>query len=147
MNVTGTTSTNISDGLGASMALAKGGVAISGYTVDLNTVDHNNGIYCTMVTTYFDEAKYVARFIADQMFMKKRINIGYNDMVKDGYFNPLTLVERMTGGLSDSTTQGLATYNTVLGLIITFVKAGFMVTAVYPPMRGSIKVFLRLQKK
>ena len=141
VNITGSTSTNISDGLGSSMALAKGGVAISGHTVDLNTVDHN-GLTFDMITTYFDEAKYVARFIADQMFMKKRINIGYNDMVKDGYFNPLTLVKRMTGGLSDSTTQGLATYNTVLGLTITFIKSYYIINAVYPPMRGSFRVFL-----
>ena len=141
VNVAGTISTNVSGGLSAGVSLAKGAVAINGHTVDLSTVDHSGAnfdifLYC------FDVAKYTARFIADQVNMKKRLDTGYNDMVKDGYFNSDLLDYRMTGGKSDALKQGLATYNATWNFIVTIAKTVYSFKSLYPPLRGKLSVYI-----
>ena len=132
--------TNVSDGLGASMSLAKGAVAINGHSVDLATVDHQSlpfDIVCYSV----DLIKYVGYFADDQAEMEDRLNTGYNEMVKDGYFDSDKLSYHL-GAKSDVAKKTEAIVLTTWDWIVKIVKTVYMFKSVFPPLRGKLSVYI-----
>lgn len=140
VNVSSTMSTNVSDGLGAGMSLSKGAVSIKGHTVDLNTVDHQ-GLTFDKVCYSVDLVKYLGYFCLDQAEMKDRLNTGYNEMVKGGYFDFNKLDYHM-GGKSVAFKKSIAIINATWSWIVTIAKIVYSFKSVFPPLRGKLSVYI-----
>lgn len=140
VNVASTFSTNVADGLGASMSLAKGAVAINGHSVDLATVDHQSLPFDIAFYTA-DLAEYLGYFADDQAEMEDRLNTGYNEMVKDGYFDSDKLSYHL-GAKSDAAKKTEAIVLTIWDWIVKIVKTVYMFKSVFPPLRGKLSVYI-----
>lgn len=140
VNVASTFSTNVADGLGASMSLAKGAVAINGHSVDLATVDHNSLPFDIAFYTA-DLAEYLGYFADDQAEMKGRLNTGYNEIFGDGYFNSDKLSYHL-GAKSDVAKKTEAIVLTTWDWFVKIVKIVYMFKSVFPPLRGKLSVYI-----
>ena len=140
VNVASTFSTNVADGLGASMSLAKGAVAINGHSVDLATVDHQSLPFDIACYTA-DLVEYLGYFADDQAEMEDRLNTGYNEMVKDGYFDSDKLSYHL-GVKSDGAKKTEAIVLTTWDWIVKIVKTVYMFKSVFPPLRGKLSVYI-----
>ncbi len=86
VKVAGSMSSTVSSGLGEVVKLNRGKVSIFGHSVDLAT-DDSRSMTFDIASYYIDSAQYLLMFALDQAYMKKCLDIGYNDMVKTGSFN------------------------------------------------------------
>ncbi|MBP5470126.1 MAG: hypothetical protein J6Z11_12875, partial [Candidatus Riflebacteria bacterium] len=140
VNVSSTMSTSISDGLGATMSLSKGAVAVKGHTVDLSTVDHQDLTFDIVCYTA-DLAEYLIFFGLDQAEMEDRLNTGYNEMVKDGSFDSDKLSYHM-GAKSDAAKKAIAIVSASWDWIVKIAKTVYSFKSVFPPLRGKLSVYI-----
>ncbi len=140
VNIASTMSTNVSGGLGADMSLAKGAIDIKGHTVDLKTVDHQSLAFDEICYSA-DLIKYLAFFAVDQAELKDRLDTGYNEIVKDGYFNKKELSYHM-GAKSDDANKAMAIVFASWDWIVTIAKTVYLFKSVFPPLRSKLPVYI-----
>lgn len=140
VNVASTFSTNVADGLGASMSLAKGAVAINGHSVDLATVDHQSLPFDIACYTA-DLAEYLGYFVDDQAEMEERLETGYNKIIESGKFDSDKLSYHM-GAKSDAGKKAIAIVSATWDWIVKIAKTVYSFKSVFPPLRGKLSVYI-----
>ena len=130
-----TMSTSVSSGFGELIKLNKGKVGISGHSVDLAT-DDNRSMNFDLACYYIDLAQYLALFALDQANMKKRLDIGYNDMVKTGAFDFKFKLASKDAKALEWFEKVYGTVNKpVWGLAQKFVRLGYKLSAIPPSIK------------
>ena len=131
VKVASTMSTSVSSGLGELIKLNKGKVGIFGHSVDLAT-DDNRAMNFDIFCYYFDLFQYLIMFGIDQGWMKKRLDIGYNDMVKTGAFNFKFKLDDKAATALDWFEKAYGTGKPVWSLIQKLIRLDFKVKGLPP---------------
>lgn len=126
-----TMSTSVSSGFGELIKLNKGKVSIGGHSVDLAT-DDNRTMNFDLACYYADLAQYLLLFGIDQGMMRKRLNIGYNDMVKTGNFNFKFKLDSKDAVALDWFEKSYGTIKPIWGVIQKFVRLLYKIKGLPP---------------
>ena len=126
-----TMSTSVSSGFGELIKLNKGKVSIGGHSVDLAT-DDNRTMNFDLACYYADLAQYLLLFGIDQGMMRKRLNIGYNDMVKTGDFNFKFKLDSKDAVALDWFEKSYGTIKPIWGVIQKFVRLLYKIKGLPP---------------